>query len=198
MNKTRKIALLSVFSAIAIVLTFFEIPYVVTYLKFDFSELVVLITTSTVGLLGAVIVSIVKTISHLVKGGQSYLYIGEITALLAALTFAVTFYLTKKLNLIVRLVILCLVFTTVMVIFNFFIATPLFFQKIGYQELIDANISMPYYKDKLIEINSFKNYLIFTLVTYVPFNLLKSTLISIVYFAVHKPIIKAFKNFVSK
>ncbi len=203
MKKSFKISLISILAAIAIVLTFFKIPYgPAPWLSIDLSEIVELIAVSTVGFIGAIIIAVIKSIAHLFSGSASPLYIGEITAFVAAITFAIAFYVTKKLPLLIRLLIVCLIFTIVMIIFNFFISTPIY--SVGspdYTKLIAVNNSDGIGALDSFNITDVKSYLMFVITIYAPFNILKSVIICTVYFFIHKPIMAVFadiKNRMSK
>ncbi len=201
MKKTQKITVIAVLIAITSLMVMIEITYpFLPWLKFDLSELVILIATEALGLVSALIVIVGKTFIQLITGSQSPYFIGEITAFVASLTFALCFYFTRKLNLVVRLVITSCIFTIVMLVLNFFVVTPIFMTKtISYQEVIDLGITIDFDKiDVSFAMDSTKNYLIAIIAMYLPFNLLKSILISTVYLLVHKPIIGAFERLFNK
>ncbi len=201
MKKTQKITVIAIFVALATLMVMIEIPYpFLPFLKFDLSELVILIATETVGLVGTLVIILCKTFIQVFTGSTTPFYIGEITALLASLTFALCFYFTKKMNLVVRLVITSIVFTFVMIVLNFFIVTPIYMtETFDYNNVIAAKIPIEFEKiDFSVKIDSTKNYLIAIIAMYLPFNIIKATLISIVYALVHKPVIGAFKRLFDK
>lgn len=199
MNKTKKITFIALLSALAVVFTLYEISYpFVPWLKFDISELVILFATSLLGLIPAVIIGFIKTGMQLFTGDATPYNIGEITALIASLSFAISFYFTKNLNLILRLVIVSVVFTTVMVLLNFFISTPVYFaQSFDYKEVINMGVEMEVF-NTTIKVTDTASYLKLILLMYVPFNLVKASVISIIYILTEKPIQKAFDLILNK
>ncbi len=193
MNNTKKLTFIALLSSLAIVFTFLTIQYpFVRWLKFDLGELVVLFATTLLGLPAAIFVSFIKTFVQLFIGDQSPYYIGEITALIAALSFAIPFRLTAKMRTIYRLVIVSLVFTFVMVLLNFFVSTPIYLtQSLDYNNVIDMNVGIEIFDFKFV-VDDTASYLKWILLTYVPFNLLKAGVISAIYMLTEKPIKKAF------
>ncbi len=199
MNKTKKITFIALLSALAIVCTLFEIAYpFAPWLKFDLSETVILLTTTLLGLGAAVITSFIKVMIQLVTGDSSPFYIGEITALVASLTFAISFFFTKRLNLALRLIVVSVCFTAVMVAFNFFISTPVYYiQTLDYRKLLELGIEVDIFGLHL-EVTDTISYLKMILLIYVPFNFIKAFFISLVYILVEKPIKRAFDLIVNK
>lgn len=189
MKKTQKLTLVAILSALAIVFTLIKIPYPPTpYLEFDLGDMVELFAVSTVGLYGAVIVAFIKTGIQLISGSVSPYNIGEVMALTSALSYAITFYLTRKFNIIVRLVIVALVATSVMVVFNFYFATPVYTTgTLNYNNAVES-----------LGGGSITNYLKFILITYIPFNLLKASMICTIYLLTERPILKAFNSIFKK
>lgn len=196
MKKTQKLTVMAIFIALASVFTVYTIQYpFLPFLKFDLSELVILIATQTLGLLGAIVISFGKTLVQSFSSDSPY-YIGEITALLASLTFGISFYSTKKFHTVLRLLITTIVFTLVMLVFNFFVATPVYMTRsIDFKQVIDAGIVIEFEKiDFKIAIDSVSSYLKAIIVMYLPFNILKAVIISLVYLLIHEPVVGAFKR----
>lgn len=199
MNKTKRITFIALLSALAIVATLFEIPYpFIPWLKFDLSETVIMYAVTLLGFIPSLFVAGIKTLIMLITGDVTPYNIGEITALISALTFALTFYFTKNLKLITRLIIIVITFTTVMVLFNFFIATPIYFTaSINYNNVIHSNIKLELFGKNFV-MDDQLSYLKVILIMYVPFNLMKATIISIVYSLTQKPIKLAFELITNK
>ncbi len=196
MKKTQKLTVMAIFIALASVFTVYTIQYpFLPFLKFDLSELVILIATQTLGLLGAIVISFGKTLVQSFSSDSPY-YIGEITALLASLTFGISFYSTKKFHTVLRLLITTIVFTLVMLVFNFFVATPVYMTRsVDFKQVIDAGIVIEFEKiDFKIAIDSVSSYLKAIIVMYLPFNILKAVIISLVYLLIHEPVVGAFKR----
>ena len=63
----RKIAVTAIFTAMAVVLMYleFNLPFVPPFLKFDFSELPVLIGSFALGPVYGIVIELLKNLSHL-------------------------------------------------------------------------------------------------------------------------------------
>lgn len=197
MKDVRKLTVVAILVALGVVLALFKIPYpFIPWLSFDLSELVMLFSSEMVGIGGTIIVAFAKTIAHVIQGSSTPFYIGEITALVAALTFGLAFYATKKYSVVIRLVITVLIFTLVMYVFNFFIATPIFItQTANFMNVIDIGFAVEFeVVDFSIKADSIGSYAWLIFVLYTPFNLMKGFIIAFVYFAIHRPILNVFKR----
>ncbi len=199
MNKTKVITFIGILSALAIVATLFEIPYpFVAWLKFDLSETVILYAVTFLGLPAAIAIGFIKTLIQLFTGDATPFNIGEITALVASLSFAISFYVTKKWNIILRLLTVSLFFTAVMVVFNFFIATPVFMtQSFDYNNIIDMGFGMTIFGKDFVVTDTY-SYFILILVMYVPFNFIKAAIISTVYILTEPILKRAFNQITNK
>lgn len=199
MNRTRKITFIGILSSLAIVATLFEIQYpFVAWLKFDLSETVILYAVSFLGLPAAIAIGFIKTLIQLFTGDATPFNIGELTALIASLSFAISFYLTKKWNIVLRLITVSLFFTTVMVIFNFFISTPVYItQSFNYNNIIEMGFGTKVFGKEFVVTDTF-SYLILILVMYVPFNFIKAAIISTVYILTEPILKRAFNQITNK
>lgn len=199
MNKTKRITFIALLSALAFVCTLLEITYpFAPWLKLDLSETVIMFATTLLGLGPAIITSFIKAGFQLISGDATPYNIGEITALLASLTFAITFFTTKKLNLVVRLIIVSLVFTSVMIVFNFFISTPIYItQTVDFNNVIALNMPIDIFNINFT-VDDTASYLQMILLIYAPFNLLKALIISTIYILIEKPVKKAFETITNR
>ena len=94
LSDNQKITYIGILSALGFVLNYIEIPYIVAYLKFDPSELVVLFATA-ISLPAAIFVGIVKgLLMFLLKSGD---VIGVFALILGSIIIAVSYFYTKKL-----------------------------------------------------------------------------------------------------
>lgn len=168
LTQAQFIAYAGVLSALAIVLIFVEIPYPLSeYLKLDFSEVVTLIAVS-INFWLAVVVGVVKAlITFLIKPGAPF--IGHVAMLVGSLSIAITYYLTyKKLGRVATLVITSIVFCIVMALNNFFFMDP-FYAGVSFSEMMSAQ-------------GGFGGYLAYNIATYLPFNIMKMILVSVVFY----------------
>lgn len=171
-NITRKIVLIGVLSALGIVLNFIQIPYLlVPYLKFDLSEIVVLIGmmfSFTVGIgvvfSKAIIFSLLNPIDP----------IGNLAMMIGSTIIALSFYvLHKKLKIksIKTLIAVTIIFTILMTVLNFFFITP------------------AYMGQSFEQMQKTDNYLAIIIFTYVPFNIFKMLIISFVFNIINKKVL---------
>lgn len=188
--KNRKIlhilVLTAILGALAYIIAFFEIPYPLSaYLKIELSDVITLLATN-LSWPSLFYVIFFKVGAFMGNGPSGPYYIGEITALVASLSFGVSFKLFKG-SLKLRLLISSIIYIILLTAFNYFIATPVYFtQTFNYHNMIDFGIY-----------NSYASYLKFIIVLYVPFNAVKALLLSILYGSIAKvvvPRIEAFKN----
>lgn len=186
-NNTNKLVTIGVLSALGTVLMLIEIPYpLVPWLLLDVSDVVVLVVFALYGWKEAALVGILKAFIHiLVKFSGTPYAIGEITAMIASMSYVLGFYLTtNKLNLnrLTSAIITVLIITTILTTLNYLFITPIYFGSWSFIEF--RQWIAPEYLDVAVG----KNYLTFILVAYVPFNLVKGAIVMSVYFVVQKSI----------
>lgn len=162
------IAYAGVLSALAIVLIFVEIPYpFIPYLKLDFSEVITLIAV-VMNFWLAIVVAIIKAwLTFLVKPNAQF--IGHLSMFIGSLTVAISYFLASKKfskgkSLIIMSVVFCIVMNTV----NFFIVDP-FYLDMKFGETVAAS-------------GGLVAYLKYNLITYLPFNMMKIALVSVVFY----------------
>lgn len=207
MKQTRRLVLMSLLVALGMILNLIEIPYL--FMNLDFSEVIVLIATHTVGLGGAIVVSIAKMIiSILVKGPVGPIAIGQITGLIASLTIAITYHVFRmkfKWKLTHSLMMMTVVLSIVMTLANYLFITPTYFL---YSPATFVQLK-PYFDvanyDFLAPVKSFTQMIPFLspyaniiIVLYLPFNFLKGLLISVVYIPLDKVIIPKINQYLKR
>ncbi len=163
-NSIQIITYTAMLGALAFIINLIEIPYIIPYLKFDFSDVIVLIAVSLSLSIGIYVAILKGILLFLFKGGS---IAGMVSAIMGSLTIAISYYyLSKKLNKIMSLIISAILFTLIMVSFNFFIIDPLY-MGMSFTEAAGQD-----------------NYLTRILLTYVPFNIIKSSIIIFIYYYV--------------
>lgn len=177
MSKTRKIILLSMLSAVGFILMLIEFPTFTSWLKFDISDTIVVLTATLFGPISASIVAFLKaTIHYLIKGSMVGIPLDQIIAFTSSLVYMLPFYFvykkTDKLWLASISGILSL--TIILTFLNYVYFTPLYLELAGWP--------LP---------DEFLKYIV---VTYVPFNILKSIAISVIYVLIHKRLSELLKN----
>ncbi len=178
-RKLRKKLMISNLAAIAAILALLKISYpLVPYLEFDLSETIVLVTALFFNVPAIIFVSFFKSIVHMLNGPSGPYYIGEITALIAALAYGFSFYFIKDTQIMRKLITVSLIATLILTVANFLFITPIYFGHFSFLSLIE-NTEYTY-----------TSYLYFIIITYIPFNLLKAASISTVFYLLHPALLK--------
>lgn len=160
---TRNMVLIALLSGISYLFFMFEIR-IVDPLQFDLSDLFVMIAGYFLGVVPGIMVALLKNILHLMFKSEGL--IGELTNFVYALSIMLPLAKIKAKNLkqIIVLGISITIFVTVMInVFNYFISMPIY----GIPQ--EARIPM-------------------ILSTFVPFNLIKTSVLLIIFYFI-KPFI---------
>ncbi len=186
-NDTKKMVTLGVLSALGAILMIIEIPYpFVPFLMLDLSDVVVLVIFAFYGWKEAALVGLLKTIIHaLTKGAVGLIFIGQITAFIASMSYVLGMYISaNKLNLnrLLSAIVSVMVVTIILTTANYLFITPIWFGGTTFLDIKD------WVTPDAFGLNVSGGYLIAILVAYVPFNLLKGAVITSAYFVVYKSI----------
>ena len=100
-NKTRRMAYIAIFSVLAAVLMFFEVPlfFAPSFYEIDFSEVPVLISTFYLGPVAGVTTELLKIVLKLLLKGTSTAFVGDFANFVIGCSFvlpASILYHTKK------------------------------------------------------------------------------------------------------
>lgn len=177
MHKTKKMALVGVFGALAFIVMLFVIPFPLTpWLKFDISDIVVLFSGLIGGVSVAIGVAFIKILLHTVITSTQSAGIGEITNFVATLCYVlpIIFLYNKTKMIIISLLSGILLMTFVMLVGNYYFITP-FYAKLFKMDFI---LEMMAKGD-----SSYFKYIIYY---YGSFNLFKGAVQSVVYYLIHK------------
>ncbi|MDO5733815.1 MAG: ECF transporter S component [Eubacteriales bacterium] len=184
-DRTAWIAKTAILSALSIILMYLEfpIPLMPVFLKFDFADLPALLAAFSIGPGTGVLVQLIRNIAHL--PASHTFYTGELANFLVGGSFvfvAGMIYRRKKTKRMAIIGLTCggLVMTIVAVAFNYYVNIP-FYSKVMNLPL-EGIISM---------VNAVGNTLVHDLWTlllfvFVPFNILKSLVISIFMLLIYK------------
>lgn len=186
--RNRRIAACAILTAMAVLLMYLEfpLPFMPAFLKFDFSELPVLIGTFALGPVWGVIIELLKNLIHLPV--TQTMGIGELSNFIAGVVYVGTSGLiyrklrTKK-GAAISMAIATLVFAAASIPINAFITLPLYGSAMGFP--LEAIIGMSAEVNPLV-----KSKLSLLLAVFVPFNLFKGIFVSFWTFFVYKPISK--------
>lgn len=216
-NKLTNLIAYALVGAIAFVVMKFEFPIIpgISFLKFDFSDVIVTIGMFLFGIQGGVIIALIRALCSLIFSGFALpSIVGQIAAFLATLSFAIPFYLfSKNINQdnrhtkagyfkpIIGLIVGILIMTLVLSLANAFVITPIYaitsMAKIpslnSYAALF--NFTVKSYLGGLLHLPSMSAY-IFGII--VPFNLLKGVINAVVVYILFESTIKTIKPFVQK
>ncbi|MBR1749554.1 MAG: ECF transporter S component [Ruminococcus sp.] len=185
---TKKMVLISMLSAIAVVIYYldFPVPLMPGFIKLDLSNVVSLLASFSMGPVAGVLVCLIKNIVHLfIKGLGTTFGIGDIFDFVSSAAFALTaglIYLknkTKKGALIACLAGV-IVFTLISLPLNYFIVYPIYFEAFGGE----AAILGAYQQIRASTDSIFEALCIFNL----PFTFIKGLMCAVVTALIYKPL----------
>ena len=198
MSKKRmlfRFTLLAVLGAVGVVLmSYIQFPYpFAPFLIVEISDFVIILTFLLFGLKEAIIVTFVKTFGDLLyRGPVGYYGVGQITAFIASMTYCFGMWLMKflinKKNFGLKLLgygSVVLIVTTVMTIANYFLLTPIFLGQFSFLDMTN---------DSLASVTGINSYLLSIIILYVPFNLMKGTMVVAVTATAGMTILKLFQK----
>ena len=184
----RKIACTAIFAAMAVVLMYLEIalPFMPPFLKFDFSELPVLVGSFALGPVYGIVIELLKNLIHLPATGTAG--IGEVSNFITGSIFVFTAgfiyekHRTRK-GAIASMLIATAVLGIIAVPFNYYVTIPLYGSVLGFP--LEAIIGM------CAAVNShITSKMSLMLWGFLPFNLFKGLVVSFITFWIYKPISK--------
>jgi riboflavin transporter FmnP len=201
-------------AAVSIVLSLIEIPWFppFSFLKIDFSEVAILVALLVLGNKETIMVVLLRTLARrLFRGFEPADLVGEAMAMFASFSIIFAFNIAKKVlrdkskpliievainhkkvmlkDFIVYTAFISIILSIVLTTVNFFFATPLFLTlpPIALSESGRVHFwAFTFIEDSFYTFNS---YLTFVLTAYIPFNLVKGSVVTIV-FLMLKPKIK--------
>lgn len=187
---TRKLAMIGMFSAIAMILHVLDFPifFAPGFYKMDFSELPILVGSFAFGPVAGVMMEFVKILLKLCIKGTSTAFIGDLAnfvvgcSLIIPVSAVYSFKKTKK-----SAIIACIVGTLVMTVFgtafNAVYLLPAFSKFYGMP--LDAILAMGAEVNPLAKEGSIVS---FVVACVAPMNLIKGTLVSVVTLLIYKPL----------
>ena len=184
----RRIASAAILTALAVILMYLEIalPFMPPFLKFDFSEIPVLVGSFALGPVYGVIIELLKNLIHLPVSATSG--IGEMSNFLTGSIYVFTAgaiynkIRTRK-GAIISMLIATAALALIAIPLNYFVTLPLYGSVLGFTT--EAIIGMCQSVNTLIKD---KWSLIFW--CFVPFNLFKGLAVAFITFWIYKPISK--------
>lgn len=170
-GKTHRLVGISLFGALGFILMFLAFPVIpaFSYLKVDFSDLPILISFLLYGPFGGIMSALVRTILHYIQTGGDMGYpIGDFASFIATLSYCWPAYALLKKSKTQKgaagaFVLGTISLTIILSIANLYVITPLYLRILNFSV---GNLSE------------------YILAGVVPFNLIKGTIISIVFLMV--------------
>ncbi len=196
---TRKVAMIGMFSAIAVILMLFEfpLPFAPGFYKLDFSELPILIGAFAFGPAAGVMMEFVKILLNLVFTGTTTAFVGELANFTVGCSFilpaSIFYYFRKtKKNAIVACVVGTLILTVFGTAFNAVYLLPAFAEL--FHMPMDELIAMGAKVNPMVSEGSVVS---FVAACVAPLNLIKGSSVSIATLLIYKrisPILKSGMN----
>lgn len=184
----KKVACAAIMSALAVILMYLEVPlpFMPPFLKFDFSEVPVLVASFSLGPVYGVIVELLKNLIHLPATGTAG--IGEVSNFITGSIYVFTagFIYTKmrtRKGAIISMLTATCVLGLIAIPFNYFITLPLYGSVLGFST--EAIVGMSAAVNKMITSKAS-----LVMWAFLPFNLFKGLVVAFITFWIYKPISK--------
>lgn len=194
----RYLAVCGIMSALAAVLMLFEIPlfFAPTFYKLDFSEILVMIGTFTLGPTAGVIIELVKVLLKLVFKGTTTAFVGDLANFIIGCSMvvpaSVIYYVKKtKKTALVGMITGTAVMTVFGSMFNAVYLLPKFSQLYGLplEQIVAMGTAI---NSKITSVTTM------ALFAVAPFNIVKGVLVTVITMLLYKHISPMLKNFGQK
>ncbi|WP_195946495.1 ECF transporter S component [Faecalibacillus intestinalis] len=191
---TKNLTMIAMLSAIAAVLMIFEIqlPFSPSFVKFDFSDLPVMLGGFLIGPFAGGIIAFMKILLHFLLNGTTSFFVGDLSNLLLTLSFVLPasfIYQQKKTKktAIQGLLVSIICTSLLAIIFNLFLIFPLYLKVLNLK-MVDL-INMIHVVNSLVKD-------VFTMIVFslLPFNLFKYSIVSMITMLSYKKLSILFKE----
>lgn len=191
---TKNLTMIAMFSAISAVLMVFEIqlPFSPSFVKFDFSDLPVMLGVFLIGPFAGGIIAFMKILLHFLLNGTTSFFVGDLSNLLLTLSFVLPasfIYQQKKTKktTIQGLLVSIICTSLLAIIFNLFLIFPLYLKVLNLK-MVDL-INMIHVVNPLVKD-------VFTMIVFslLPFNLFKYSIVSMITMLSYKKLSILFKE----
>lgn len=191
---TKNLTMIAMFSAISAVLMVFEIqlPFSPSFVKFDFSDLPVMLGGFLIGPFAGGIIVFMKILLHFLLNGTTSFFVGDLSNLLLTLSFVLPasfIYQQKKIKktTIQGLLVSIICTSLLAIIFNLFLIFPLYLKVLNLK-MVDL-INMIHVVNPLVKD-------VFTMIVFslLPFNLFKYSIVSMITMLSYKKLSILFKE----
>ena len=191
---TKNLTMIAMFSAISAVLMVFEIqlPFSPSFVKFDFSDLPVMLGGFLIGPFAGGIIVFMKILLHFLLNGTTSFFVGDLSNLLLTLSLVLPasfIYQQKKTKktTIQGLLVSIICTSLLAIIFNLFLIFPLYLKVLNLK-MVDL-INMIHVVNPLVKDG-------FTMIVFslLPFNLFKYSIVSMITMLSYKKLSILFKE----
>ena len=191
---TKNLTMIAMFSDISAVLMVFEIqlPFSPSFVKFDFSDLPVMLGGFLIGPFAGGIIVFMKILLHFLLNGTTSFFVGDLSNLLLTLSFVLPasfIYQQKKTKktTIQGLLVSIICTSLLAIIFNLFLIFPLYLKVLNLK-MVDL-INMIHVVNPLVKD-------VFTMIVFslLPFNLFKYSIVSMITMLSYKKLSILFKE----
>ena len=191
---TKNLTMIAMFSAISAVLMVFEIqlPFSPSFVKFDFSDLPVMLGGFLIGPFAGGIIAFMKVLLHFLLNGTTSFFVGDLSNLLLTLSLVLPasfIYQQKKTKktTIQGLLVSIICTSLLAIIFNLFLIFPLYLKVLNLK-MVDL-INMIHVVNPLVKDG-------FTMIVFslLPFNLFKYSIVSMITMLSYKKLSISFKE----
>lgn len=191
---TKNLTMIAMFSAISAVLMVFEIqlPFSPSFVKFDFSDLPVMLGGFLIGPFAGGIIVFMKILLHFLLNGTTSFFVGDLSNLLLTLSLVLPasfIYQQKKTKktAIQGLLVSIICTSLLAIIFNLFLIFPLYLKVLNLK-MVDL-INMIHVVNPLVKD-------VFTMIVFslLPFNLFKYSIVSMITMLSYKKLSILFKE----
>lgn len=191
---TKNLTMIAMFSAISAVLMVFEIqlPFSPSFVKFDFSDLPVMLGGFLIGPFAGGIIAFMKILLHFLLNGTTSFFVGDLSNLLLTLSLVLPasfIYQQKKTKktTIQGLLVSIICTSLLAIIFNLFLIFPLYLKVLNLK-MVDL-INMIHVVNPLVKDG-------FTMIVFslLPFNLFKYSIVSMITMLSYKKLSILFKE----
>lgn len=191
---TKNLTMIAMFSAISAVLMVFEIqlPFSPSFVKFDFSDLPVMLGGFLIGPFAGGIIAFMKVLLHFLLNGTTSFFVGDLSNLLLTLSLVLPasfIYQQKKTKktTIQGLLVSIICTSLLAIIFNLFLIFPLYLKVLNLK-MVDL-INMIHVVNPLVKDG-------FTMIVFslLPFSLFKYSIVSMITMLSYKKLSILFKE----
>ena len=189
---TKNLTMIAMFSAISAVLMVFQLPFSPSFVKFDFSDLPVMLGGFLIGPFAGGIIVFMKILLHFLLNGTTSFFVGDLSNLLLTLSFVLPasfIYQQKKTKktTIQGLLVSIICTSLLAIIFNLFLIFPLYLKVLNLK-MVDL-INMIHVVNPLVKD-------VFTMIVFslLPFNLFKYSIVSMITMLSYKKLSILFKE----